>query len=294
MKKIIGLSICMLVFLNSMYCQNEFGTVGSYWQYSFEPHSGGSGWTMITIEKDTMINGVEFKKYSWKHHVQIGFYPAEEYSSTGLIRIENDTVFNDENVMIDFTMSLNDSLQLAGLGVDIQLAIDSITTETIDGFDYKKWHGQKICVMGANSSGPYEQFIILESIGQIENGYLFWNIDGCAIGGGINSFVCYNNGSFSYPPGIECEKLLLASNDNHLVANSIDVFPNPVGKELSIRSNNNPIDQIKILSVEGEVVQEFLVEQNEIVLDVSNLTNGVYFLRIAMGKDVEFRKVIVL
>jgi len=200
MKKIIVICISLFIIQNIIISQNEFGSVGSYWRYSFEPHNGdGGGWTMIQIEKDTLVSGNNYKKYRLKHHYNPMFGPVMEYSYTGLLRIKDDSIYNGVMLFLDFDMELTDSLLLEQTGgiEDIQLAVDSITIEEVEGHQYRKWHGQKICLNGGNTIGPYESFTILETVGQIEEGFLFWNTDGCSIGGGLNKFECYKNGEFT-------------------------------------------------------------------------------------------------
>ena len=184
MKKIFTLVIFSFLFQNVIFTQNEFGAVGSFWQYSFEPHSGdGSGWTMIKIVKDTLIGGEPNKQYLRTLYFKPYTAPAIEQTSIGYIQIKNDSIYADGKLILDFNMQQSDSLFLENTGgvVDLQLAIDSIKTEQVAGIEYKQWFGQKICIDGANGTGPYETFTILESVGQVAGDYLFWNTDNCSI-----------------------------------------------------------------------------------------------------------------
>ncbi len=283
MKRIIVFAFFLFQFQNIIYSQNEFGAIGSYWTYSFESHDGGTnGWTMISVEKDTLINGEAYKKIKQKRHRKPFTEPAIETTSIGFIRIKNDSIYSGDDLILDFKMSLTDSLYIpnAGGGVDIQLAIDSITVEEIDGFEYKKWHGQKICIDGANGTGPYERFTILETVGQIEGDYLFWNTDNCSIGGGTHKFSCYRNEAFTYPPAIACEELLFTDTDELSNENPLEIFPNPVGNLLNIKLTDSKVEEVSILSFDGKELSNEIVYGRWIKQNVSNLKRGIYLLKI--------------
>lgn len=292
MKKLILLILlvfCLIPFSNA---QNEFGTVGTYWQYNFEPHNGdGTGWTKITITKDTLINGENFKKLEWVHFRDPIMEPSYVNTNIFLMQIVNDSVFINDDLVLDFSMELTDTLDLdLQSTVNIQLAVDSITTEQIDGFDYKKWHGQKICVDGPGTTGPYESFTILESVGQIDMDYLLWNLDNCIIGGGVNRFSCYKNGDFTYPPNTTCVPLLVETN-KLFIENEIKLFPNPVSNLLQIKINNSiTIDNVIILNFEGKELFREKGNSGNFSIDTNFLISGMYLLKIeTSGKIITKR-----
>lgn len=290
MKKITAFIFFVFLFQNIGLAQNEFGAVGSYWRYGFEPHNGdGFGWTMIRIEKDTVINGEPFKKYQRKHYHNPFSGPPTETSNFGLIQIKNDSIFLGNQVILDFKMVMTDSLYLQ-LDVDIQLAIDSIGIEQIGGFDYKKWYGNKICIDGANGTGPYEPFTILETVGQIQNDYLFWNTDNCSIGGGFNNFVCYRNGDFTYPPGQECTDLIATNTRDLLEAKSIEIFPNPAENLLNIKSLNSKVEVVQIFSLEGQELLTKKVNNKVVPMDLSTLEEGIYLLKVKTREGMIVKK----
>ncbi|MFT6320511.1 MAG: hypothetical protein ACJAT4_001436, partial [Granulosicoccus sp.] len=161
----------LLVFIQFTFSQNEFGSVGSYWQYGYAPHNGdGSGWTKLQIEKDTLINGEIHKVIRETFYHQPIASPAYQYSYilNETLQIKNDSVYFGGNLILDFGMSLTDSLYLEGGPVGVQLAIDSMTTEEINGIQYNKWHGQKLCLTDPDNPFPYEPFVILEGVGQVQ------------------------------------------------------------------------------------------------------------------------------
>ncbi len=70
----------------------------------------------------------------------------------------------------------------------------------------------------------------------------------------------------------------LSNNDNYLY--EISLFPNPTNGNLNIHSKNM-ITQIEIYSITGQLVRNF---SNQNKIDISNLNDGIYMLRI---RDIE-------
>ena len=69
----------------------------------------------------------------------------------------------------------------------------------------------------------------------------------------------------------------------------IVVFPNPVGNELNIFTNNNKVYGITLFSMEGRMVRKEKVEESQTQhrIDASNLAKGVYILQVFVEGDSE-------
>lgn len=298
MKQRIFLSITfLLLFSQFTFSQNEFGAVGSYWQYDYTPHNGdGYGWTKLEIEKDSLINGEIHKVIRETfYHQPIGS-PAYQYTKIlyGTMQIKNDSVYFGGVLFLDFGMSLTDSLHLEGSGwpADLKLAVDSITTEEINGYQYKKWYGQKLCLTDPDNPFPYEPFVILEGVGQVQQDYLFWNIDNCIIGGGHNYFSCYKNGDFTYPPSGECEPLMLTSTQKLEKNNTLKIFPNPTQDILNIESAESKILEVFVFNLEGKEFYRNELEDYSAKIFISSLEKGMYIIKIRTEKEIMFDRFI--
>jgi hypothetical protein len=271
MRIIYKVVFVIFIFSQGTIAQNQFGTPGSYWRYNFEHHSGdGSGWTQIGIEKDTLIENINYKKYRWKYFHQSFMGEITELTDTGLLHINNDSVFVNGNLILDFNMTPSDMMEIyAGDdGPYLQLSVDSIKTIEIAGESYRTWHGQKICIDG-HEEGPYDEFIILESIGQIENGYLFWNLDGCMLGGGRNNFDCYKNGEFTYPEGVSCEERFLTDTKDGPEDLKVEIFPNPTYERLTVKMEK--MRSFSLYTISGAEILSGSMVQNYFHLDLSHL-----------------------
>ena len=82
----------------------------------------------------------------------------------------------------------------------------------------------------------------------------------------------------------------VSKNDNLL---EVTLFPNPVNNELNIQFSSD-LNAIKgtIYTITGQKIQEFYQKSKSKKIDVSNLTKGIYFLRLASEKGTSLHKII--
>jgi choice-of-anchor B domain-containing protein len=65
------------------------------------------------------------------------------------------------------------------------------------------------------------------------------------------------------------------------LAQGLSIFPNPASTSLTIHSKNVSINTIQILDISGKQLLEMNVnDQNEVNLNVSNMAQGIYFMRL--------------
>lgn len=296
-KKNLLTLILLVLIMGEITAQNEFGAVGSYWNYYHEHHSGnGSGWDMIKVEKDTMINGETHKLLS-RTYSRTEFFPENTTINNsyiyGTMQIKNDSVFVNNDLILDFGMETGDTLILAPEeGRQIKLVADSVTIESINGADHKKWYLQKICFWEDEKySQDYAE--VIEGIGQVGGEYLFWNHDGCVVlGGGTNGFSCYRNGSFEYPEMVVCDQL---SSNYDLEIDGVDMYPNPVTDLLYLSSEEMIVSELRVFDTKASVVlSKANLNVSTFDLDVSDLTPGLYYIELQFDRrEKKFIKMFV-
>jgi predicted outer membrane repeat protein len=74
------------------------------------------------------------------------------------------------------------------------------------------------------------------------------------------------------------------------LSNNIYIYPNPTVNKLTIEYGNLNINNISILNISGEIVRKTTVNTN--IIDVSNLTKGIYFLQIYTENGLVSKKFI--
>lgn len=80
----------------------------------------------------------------------------------------------------------------------------------------------------------------------------------------------------------------LSVNDNSLTPSVFNIYPNPTSNKISISGIRNRESYI-IYNVLGKVVLNGTISENE-KIDIINLNNGVYFLKLTTGTTLKFIK----
>ena len=295
---IILLSVIFVIFSSNLEAQIEFGTIGSFWNYGHEPHDGnGSGWDKIVVIGDTIIDGVENKILSRTFYRNQTYPPFAESSGEvffGHMKMRNDSVFINDKLIIDFGMEAGDTLNVFGgydLDVEIALSVDSVTIINLNGFDYKKYHGNKLCPT-LNPPEFYQEFEAIESIGPVGFDFFAWNIDGCILGGGSAILGCYKNEEFTYPESVDCMELILVSANEFESGIGIECYPNPAQEKLTLRRFSSKKAEVEIINLKGEVVQYRTIQNVSEELDIDNLPSSIYFIKVTSGKETAVLKFI--
>ena len=68
------------------------------------------------------------------------------------------------------------------------------------------------------------------------------------------------------------------------------LYPNPAHNQITISSENLKINSIKILDITGRTIKRLLVNNEQSIIDVSDLSNGIYFIKINQNQTVKFIK----
>lgn len=116
----------------------------------------------------------------------------------------------------------------------------------------------------------------------------------------------YNNGkpdlieTFTYNGDVSplYQKITVGINSSQKQA-AIEVFPNPANKNIHLRINdpyNGPVS-VELLTAAGKVLKTFNLDKPGLILDydipVANVAKGVCFVKVQMGKRMEYKKVII-
>jgi uncharacterized repeat protein (TIGR01451 family) len=81
------------------------------------------------------------------------------------------------------------------------------------------------------------------------------------------------------------------SNPDVEVDASISVYPNPTRGNVNISCNNN-IKSVQLYDIQGRLLQTNLIDKNETTIDISNQSNGIYFLKIISDKGMGVKKIV--
>lgn len=78
---------------------------------------------------------------------------------------------------------------------------------------------------------------------------------------------------------------------DNVVFNGLQYFPNPVKNSITI-TNNNEIESVTILNSLGQTVDSVIIRGDNIEADLSYLSSGIYFVKLASGNQNKTVKII--
>ena len=102
----------------------------------------------------------------------------------------------------------------------------------------------------------------------------------------------YDGVTIGNPPDIGAYEFLATGIELMGNKRTFKVFPNPVTDELTIESKgNNDKISFNILDARGQIVYEGNLKE-KVVVQTTNLSPGVYLIKIGDGRIFEFKKII--
>jgi len=128
-----------------------------------------------------------------------------------------------------------------------------------------------------------------------DNGTTWTDFTGTGIVGNVHYFAVFNGDLYAGGGGGLYKTPLGASvNENTQGENSISMYPNPVRDILTISSEENFKDcLIKMYNITGELLLENSVDaDNRHNIDMTNYSNGIYFIEVKQDKSISRQKVI--
>lgn len=96
------------------------------------------------------------------------------------------------------------------------------------------------------------------------------------------------------------EKWIISKNNSlflqltpHEISNQIKFYPNPVNDVLSLESENLKIFMVEVLNPEGQQIYQVKINnQNEFKINTSNLSKGIYFVKIYTEKGTFVKRIL--
>ncbi|MEN6512292.1 MAG: T9SS type A sorting domain-containing protein, partial [Chloroherpetonaceae bacterium] len=81
-------------------------------------------------------------------------------------------------------------------------------------------------------------------------------------------------------------------NENILPEYNISIFPNPANDYLKIEQSEADISFVEIINLQGQVIKSQRILGNQSILDLTNLSTGVYILKIYTNSGFIIKKLI--
>jgi len=140
-------------------------------------------------------------------------------------------------------------------------------------------------ITGNTSVGDGKIADILNNTGRISDGTVTYTITAT----GPDPESCVNSTTADYVVTVNIDPVLAIGMEDVV---STNVYPNPVGNVLNISIKDNSPYEYKIFSLKGELMIKGRASKSNISVDVSQLKDGVYVLKINNGKKLYTNKFI--
>ena len=256
------------------------GTNTAACYYAFQVDTAMSGFSTYTISLDSLPTGGSSTLYTG---------PIARFGLRAPWGGVNfDTIYWNQ-MIVSNTNQVTDSANIT-FKVDMSQVSDPFSTPELNG-TFNSWCGNCNAMSDSNGDNIWDVTVKLQSGDTIEYKYSAdsWSIQET---NDPNGFC--NNGD----PNFTNRVLIVPVNDtilpdvcwgscdtcspigaiDNLELNDLSIFPNPTSSFLTIRSNKL-ISPISIYDITGKLVLQNKGNSNEIILDISNLNSGLYFIK---------------
>jgi hypothetical protein len=145
--------------------------------------------------------------------------------------------------------------------------------------------------MDYNGPPPEEDLILVCGLGLFKDRYFKW---GYPLPGGTTISDVYRINYFK-KDGVEWgEQIIVGLPENEIPSPEFYIYPNPASDILTIKTRNQGNTKGQIINIAGQVVLDFDMPDSTTpkIIDVSELTDGVYFVRINSARSTFTQKLV--
>lgn len=252
--------------------------------------------TLTSLEITYSVNGSDSEVYTWTGSLntfeteiveleEISFTPDNQINTIE-VTIEEDDVEDNNSMTATFTPSIEGS----NLST---LRIEAFATGPTTTWELKNIEGEVMY-----SGGPYDSFTIHNIDLELEDGcYAISIIDSDGLGrskftikdeGGINLFESGSNYGESISGDFRTNSLLSVDD---VTLETISLYPNPSNGIVNI--DNAEGFHITVYDVLGKVITSKANISNQELIDLSNVTSGVYYMKLENEKTSTVKKVVI-
>lgn len=258
-------------------------------------------------ENDTLFMGNVYQRISFQYDQYSFPFQPFGFRQVGnkLYGVVNDSI--SEFLIMDFDAAIGDTIHnLYSEGIIYSARVidkDSIQVNNgvfhhymnLEGVDASTsaftpwsftWNERGLC--GVNMHEGYEEY----AGGVVFNvPFQFYTISA------NYSYIhfCTTDPLYDNPPNVACQNCMPQFTSlNELDSDLIEISPNPVINILTVRSDDQLIEQIKVYSLVGAVLISHSVNDTELIIDISQLPAGTYFIEAESNGSVSTKNFVKL
>ena len=256
------------------------GTNTAACYYAFQVDTAMSGFSTYTISLDSLPTGGSSTLYTG---------PIARFGLRAPWGGVNFDTIYWKQMIVSNTNQVTDSANIT-FKVDMSQVSDPFSTPELNG-TFNSWCGNCNAMSDSNGDNIWDVTVKLQSGDTIEYKYSAdsWSIQETNDPNGFcnNGDPKFTNRVLIVPvndtilPDVcwgSCDTCSPIGAIDNLELNDLSIFPNPTSSFLTIRSNKL-ISPISIYDITGKLVLQNKGNSNEIILDISNLNSGLYFIK---------------
>jgi len=114
-----------------------------------------------------------------------------------------------------------------------------------------------------------------------------WKLNNVVVAGNVTNTYTLSTLAANSTVTVEFE---LIDGISEVTENVASIYPNPANDVVNVKMNNT-INKIAVVNMNGQVVAESVINNNEGSINVSNIANGMYFLRIETANGITMNKI---
>jgi hypothetical protein len=258
---------------------------GAEWAYKTQcPELNGHA--SLWYEKDTIVGMQPCKKIvGYESYLgSINSYVINIYTFE-----RNDTVFFYDNSsfwpIYFFNASLGDTLLFENQNDPVcdtvlSMLVDSVAIVSVNGENLRYYRAHYI----GNNPPNLETFSmqVMEKYGALDNHLLPLIVCDGAADPCYYTLGCYNDSIFNLDSTISCRYFYSKVEDTKLNV-EFTLYPNPATNQLNISIEGQAIAKYQILDFTGAMVISNQADNSELSIDVSQLAQGMYLLRVQLS-----------
>ena len=307
-----ALLLLLLLAAGTVKAQShEFAPVGAEWHYGVL-EMFATGYIRMSVEKDTVINGIDCIKLQREKHV-VGLEFNELHSMVmepEFLAWQNDSCLflrdGQFYKLFDFGANIGDSVVIKGLpnicfSNECKVFITGKGTETVNGvplryFDMKDAEDSEWGWGGTMVGDEAESIRVYERIGPV--GSYFFPEQRClfdyAEGGVLRCYEDHEIGylNYTYPYYTECD--FITDLEEHFDEQSILVYPNPCDEMVyvDIEDAHGGECTLEVFDVMGNLMFTSSCDEKHIEIAMDRFAQGVYLLKVTTKRNPLFKTLI--
>ena len=308
--KTFTLAIIMFLFFSQKISaqQHPWAQPGAHWYFSAFNALSFDGYREVWKDaNDTVINGINCDVFHLRDIGNAPFWPSPHtfiyanrytYQSNDSVFFWNGSVFKilyafNTSAFGDWITGEDDPTACQ----DDTIKIMQVSTVNINGINLKQLIPETFVFQPDPSQPNYRSLFfndtIYERIGHLGG---FLPLGECFTDNTDYKLRCYSDSSgFSYTSNIVPYCDFITSVKEITTDDEIKIYPSPANDKITINfsSQNHLVKNIFLSDLNGRKINKYSTSETSEKINVSTVTNGIYFLIIDIENNLHFEKIII-